>query len=394
MVLRPLKAVLVTGSCLLVAAPLSTGVAQASTPKTPTPTVVVSGLNNPRQLSLVGNQILLIAEAGRGGTLATIESPEGGSQGIGRTGSISAVLAPRYATNQKPHRIVTGLLSAASPDGSGAVGPDGVSARSLNSIYIQQTAFPPDAIAALPAADRNTNGRLLRARPYGTPTRVADIAGYEQRHNPDRQGVESDPYAVLQVGDYQLVADAAGNDILKVKDGRISVFHTFPNITTEACMDPAIQQPPPVKPGCQFVPTSLATDRHGHIYVGALAGLVPGQGRVAELSRDGKHVLHTWTGLTSVTGVAVSRDGSVYASQLFAPEAAPVNPAIQGVLTRISRSGHRTNVDVPFPAGVAVDRQGNVFVSAFSIAPATGLADPATGMVVPGTSGQIWRLKF
>jgi hypothetical protein len=115
MVVRPLKAVLVTGSCLLVTAPLSTGLAQASTPKTPTPTVVVSGLNNPRQLSMVGNQILLIAEAGKGGTLATVNSPEGGPQGIGRTGSISAVLAPRYATNQKPHRIVTGLLSAASP---------------------------------------------------------------------------------------------------------------------------------------------------------------------------------------------------------------------------------------------------------------------------------------
>jgi hypothetical protein len=227
------------------------------------------------------------------------------------------VLAPRYAMNQQPHRIITGLLSAAGPDGSGAVGPDGVSARSLNKIYIQETAFPPEALTTLPAADTRTNGRLLRARAYGETRPVANITRYEQKHNPDRQAVDSDPYAVLQVGDYQLVADAAGNDVLKVDDGRVSVFHTFPNITTTACMDPAIQQPPPVKPGCQFVPTSLATDHHGHVYVGGLAGLVPGQGRVVELSRDGRHVLHTWTGLTSVTGVAVDKDVSLYVSQLF-----------------------------------------------------------------------------
>jgi len=394
MVSSPLKAVLITGSCTLIAAPLTTGVARASAPATPTPTVVVSGLNNPRQLSLVGNQVLLVAEAGKGGTLATFTSPEGGPQGVGRTGSIAAVLAPRYATNQKPHRIVTGLLSASGADGSFAVGTDGVSARSLNNIFVQQTAFPPEALAGLPAADVSTSGRLLRLRPYGMPQAVANITGFEQRRNPDRQAVDSNPYAVLRVGDYELVADAAGNDILKVDDGKISVFHTFANITTKACMDPAIQQPPPVRPGCQFVPTSLAADRDGHIYVGGLGSLVPGQGRVVKLSADGRTVLQTWTGLTTVTGVAVSADYSVYASQLFAPEAAPMNPAIQGVLTKISRNGHRTNVDVPFPAGVAVDNQGDVFVSAFSIAPDTGLADPATGKVVPGTSGQIWRLKF
>jgi hypothetical protein len=63
------------------------------------------------------------------------------------------------------------------------------------------------------------------------------------------------------------------------------------------------------------------------------------------------------------------------------------------VLTKIDEHGKWTNVDVPFPAGVAVDNHGDVFVSAFSIAPETGLADP-TGKAMPGTSGQVWRLKF
>lgn len=374
--------------------PLASGVAEAgTTPHRPGPVVVVSGLNNPRQLSLVNDNVLLVAEAGKGGTLATFGSPEQGMQGLGRTGSISAVVLPQYVKNQHPHRIISGLLSAAAPDGSGAVGPDGVSARSLLDISIQETAFPPDIV---PASDAKTNGALLESWFLRKPQPVADIAGFEQRYNPDRQAIDTDPYAVLQLssGD-RLVADAAGNDVLRVdRWGHRTVFHAFRNIVNATCLDPALQQPPPDKPGCQFVPTSLATDRYGHIFVGALAGLVPGQGRVVELSADGRHELRTWTGLTSVTGVAVSEDGSLYASQLFAPEQAPANPALQGVLTKISRNGHRTNVDVPFPAGVAVDKRGNVYVSAFSIAPDTGLLNPETNAPIPNTSGQVWRLCF
>jgi hypothetical protein len=61
---------------------------------------------------------------------------------------------------------------------------------------------------------------------------------------------------------------------------------------------------------------------------------------------------------------------------------------LQGVLTKVSGST-RTDVDVPFPAGVAVDRWGTVFVSTFSIAPDTGFGVPDFD-----TSGQVWRLTF
>lgn len=391
--MRPVRSVLSTIAATAIALPMLAGVAEATpASSTPRPEVVVAGLNNPRQLSITDSNVLLIAEAGKGGTLATSTDPEGGAQGIGRTGSISAVLAPQHATNTKPYRIISGLLSAASPDGSGAVGPDGVSAHRLSNISIQQTFLPPDVV---PAQDARYNGQLLRASAWTKPRPVADIAGYEQRHNPDGQAIDSDPYAVLQLRDYQLVADAAGNDVLKVdRHGHISVFHVFGNIVNQTCLAPELQQPAPAKPGCQFVPTSLATDRRGHVYVGGLGGLVPGQGRVVELSADGRHVLHTWTGFTAVTGVAVNKYGTVYVSQLFADEAAPANPAIQGVLTKISKSGHRSNLDVPFPAGVVLDGRGNVYVSAFSIAPSNGLSDPSTGTPVPNTSGQVWRLHW
>jgi hypothetical protein len=71
---------------------------------------------------------------------------------------------------------------------------------------------------------------------------------------------------------------------------------------------------------------------------------------------------------------------------LFGEQANPPNPAIQGVVTRVSASGKRTNMDVPFPTGLALDGK-NLYVSAFSIAPAAGLG-------APGTSGQVWRIPL
>jgi hypothetical protein len=349
------------------------------------PVVVVSGLNNPRQLSLVNGVELLIAEAGKGGS-TEISGGEQGPTFVGTSGSISAVFLPQRAHDTSPNRVVTGLLSGAGPDGSFATGSDGVSSRSVfGRIYIQETLFPPEP--SLEPALSVQSGKLLKARAYSSHLKpVADISAYEAAHDPDGHGVDSNPYAVLARSHDELVADAAANDVLRVdRHGNVHVFHVFPNVTSGACADQF--DPDPDHPGCNFVPTSLATDRWGHVYVGGLVSEVPGQGRVVELSSNGRHVLHVWKGFTSVTGVAVGRDGSLYVSQLEAAEANPPDPQVVGVLTRVGHHGHRTNIDVPFPAGIALDRHGNVFVSAWSVAPEGGLAGP-------GTSGQVWRLRF
>ncbi|HTZ44404.1 MAG TPA: ScyD/ScyE family protein [Jatrophihabitans sp.] len=368
-----------------------TGTAVASAATTsPTHRVVVSGLNNPRQLSLTGEDALLIAEAGKGGDLAVISNPEEGTQTIGLTGAVSAVWAPQFVNDSTPHRVVTGLISAAAPDGTNGIGSDGVSAQHYSSIDIQETATP-DGVT-LPPSVEVQDGKLLRSNFTQTPTVVADIAAFERANNPDGQAVDSDPYAVLKFRDYTLVADAAGNDVLKVdKAGHVSVWRVFDNITTQPCMDPSVQQPPPNLPGCQFVPDSLAVDKQGNVYVGGLAGLVPGQGQVAKISADGRHLLHTYTGFSDVTGVAVNDSGNLYVSQLYAT---PSTPGVPGVLSRVTPNGTRTDTDVPFPAGVATDHFGNVYVSAYSTSPDTGLTDPSSGASVPGTSGQVWRLHW
>ncbi len=344
------------------------------------PTVVASGLNNPRQLSLAtGDGVLLIAEAGKGGPGPCFTGEEGDTC-LGATGRISAVFVPQFKHNARVLPVFTGLLSLASPDGSFAVGSDGVSGRTLSDIYVQETAAPPDVpLADLPV---DQSGQLLHGGWLRGLTPVADIAGYEAANDPDHQGADSDPYAVLRVGDRVLVADAAGNDVLSVaRDGTISTFAVFDNITTGLCA--GIPNDAGTS-GCDAVPTSLAVGPDGAIYVGGLGALTPGAGRVWKLDPKTGAIEQTWDNLTSVTGVAVGRDGTLYVSELMG-----ASPDAPGDVVRISTDGARTTQTVPFAAGLAVDRWNNVYVSAYSTSPDTGLGIPGVD-----SSGQVWRLRF
>jgi hypothetical protein len=356
------------------------------------PVVLTSGLNNPRQLSLVDNAALLIAEAGKGGSACSGSGDD--ATCVGATGSVSGVLLPQAGTGRSHVELVNNLISGAGPDGSFAVGSDGVSQRDFRSkIYVQETFAPPDVIPAGLPGDQS--GKLLAAKPFHSVHQVADITGFETNNDPDGHGFDSDPYAVVAREHDELVADAAGNDILRVDHhGNISVFHVFPNIvnsvTTTATADWPGYDPTPDFPGANFVPTSIAI-AHGDVYVGGLASELPGQAEIVRLDGRTGNVEQTWTGFSAITGLAVGRDGSLYVSQLEAPEANPINPMVSGVLTKVTPNGTHHDIDVPFPAGVAVDKWDNVFVAAFSVAPEGGLAGAPAGV---DTSGQVWRLRF
>jgi hypothetical protein len=330
--------------------------------------VVVAGLDNPRQLAWDHSGRLLVAEAGHGsyGKAGTcVKGPEGLSC-VGRSGKISRIAHPATATNRKPVRIATGFLSSAGKDGTFAIGSDGVSARGRTT-YVQQTYFSPAQLRAA-GFSRHQNGNLLTLNKRV----VARISAFEFRHNPDGEVIEprTDPYAVLALRHHILVADAAGNDILSVRHGHISVWAQLPGNTKK--VDP--------------VPTSLARTPNGSIIVGTLYSLVPHQARVLRYSQSGK-LQRTYRGFSAVTGVAAGPRGHIFASELFAgcPQGAP-SSCVPGRVADIAPNGTRSRIKVPAPAGLAW-RHGHLYVSAFSIAPAKGVGG------FPNSSGQVWRLR-
>ena len=327
--------------------------------------VVAKGLDNPRQLSLLPSGKLLVAQAGHGSYKPRNCVGEGEEmQCVGTSGKITAI-GKHGRWNPIAH-----LLSAAGQDGSFAVGSDGASKRRNGAYYAIITYAPPDLIPeGLP---RKQAGKLIARKPGGKAHVVADIAGYEAAHDPDGEGVESNPYSVLALRKKVLVADAAGDTIYRVRHGKVRVFHKMKEYGKKV----------------DAVPTSLAKDtRTGNILVGELHSEIPGKARVWSLNRRGK-VVRMWRGFTTVTGVARSKNGTLYVSELFGGKCGfeQIPNCFPGRVVRVKPNGKRKTYKVPFPAGVVV-KHGKPYVAAFSIAPATG------AMGNPNWNGQIWRLR-
>jgi hypothetical protein len=327
-------------------------------------TVVADHLNNPRGLDLVRGA-LYVAEAGRGGDncLDPVEGPC-----FGLTGSITKI------SHGRQRRIVKGLLSIAGPDGTGAVGVDDVSvARHGGDLFMIATAVgcPDQVPPGLAPEILRQNGKLLRAR-HGAKRVVADITAFECANDPDGQGPESNPYSVFALSNRtQVVADAAGDSILKVRNGKVSLLAVIP----------------PSPNGTDQVPTSVVRGPDGAYYVGTLAEgagngganvwrIVPGQG--PEVFVDG---------LTTVVDIDFGPDPSLYASQLVTDV---TSEDFGGAVVRVRPNGQRTVLgegSLFLPGGVAVSRRGHVYVANWSILPATGIPD------VPGARGQVVRLN-
>jgi hypothetical protein len=356
-------------------------------------TTLVSRLDNPRQLSVDRAGQLYVAEAGHGAA-----SPRGcvgtGEERFcaGTTGRISRI--DRTWTDRAIRRtVVSGLPSAAGPDGSFAGGAAGVSARGgrLDIAVGDVPELTPQQFQGRAAA-------LLRARPGGRPVKVADLLAYELKANPDGQrqfndkgeplDALSNPYAALALPGRTLVADAGANAIIQVSaNGRISTFAALPNITTGPCAGAPNNDPQ--HPGCDSVPTAITLAPDGYVYVAGLGGDLPGTARVWKLHpRTGK-IVKTIGNLTAAHGIVVGRAGTVYVSELlygFDPTNPNLDPSTVGRITRIARNGSRSYVQVPLPAGLALIG-GRLYAAAWSVAPATG----AFGN--PAWSGQLVRIR-
>jgi hypothetical protein len=325
--------------------------------------VILSGLDNPRQLSLTPNgAALVVAQAGHGGRHCVGSGED--QTCIGRTGAVTKI-----KLGGRGRDVMTGLLSGSGPDGSFATGADGASKRLGGQYFTIMTYAPPEFFPK--GVPGRQAGKLLAARPGGKLRVVANISRFEERHDPDGEGFDSNPYSVLALKRKVLVADAAGDYIAQVnRKGKVSLWALMPEYGKRV----------------DAVPTVVTKGNDGFIYVGELHSEQPRKAKVWKFDRQGNRI-RSWGGFTTVTGVARGKDGTLYVSELFGGCGFDKIPTcFPGRVVRVKPNGDRSSVRVPFPAGVAV-KNGRVFVNAFSVS-------TAQGTFGPGTDGQVWRVFF
>lgn len=289
---------LIAGVLALALAPSSVGLA-AGNPGT----VVATGLNGPRGLSMGSDGNLYVAEAGTGGDLSITVGDQTLKAGL--TGRIT-----RIAPDGTKTVVVDGLPSAITEEGE-ASGPQGV-------IYADGSLWITGLYMASPTATEPSNG-LFKADPAtGKITPVVDLNAYEVANNPDGFGIEADPYGLALGTDGLIyIADAAANVLYSVNpaDASVKVVAVFdgiplPNIpeTTNPDRKGAHEADP--------VPTGVSIAEDGHIFVGLLTGFpfLDGTAKVMHVTQAGK-VTDAVTGLTMVTDVELGSDDSIYASE-------------------------------------------------------------------------------
>ena len=250
------------------AATLVPGIAAADSG--PGVTVVASGLNNPRGIAIAPNGAIYVAEAGSGGAGPCMTSPEGETVCLGATGAIARIRPGSV------ERVVTGLPSLAAADGSAAGGPHKLSFQGHGNLYLTiGLGGTPDDRAALGNGARRL-GTIVRANVHnGTVRRVADLAAYEAKHNPDQgdpgSEVDSNPYGILATPFGVYSTDAGGNDLLftdhRGRTRTVAVLHA-----TLVDAPPFLGLPAGTKIPLQAVPTGIARGRDGALYVSQLTG--------------------------------------------------------------------------------------------------------------------------
>jgi hypothetical protein len=198
-------------------------------------------------------------------------------------------------------------------------------------------------------------------------TVVADLGRFEMRHDPIGDVPDTDPTGFTSFRGGVAIADAGGNDVLRVgRGGRITPLAVFPDRLV------AFPRPSDSFP-MQAVPTSVATGPDGALYVSQLTGF-PFPVGAANIYRvvPGKKPTVYASGLTNVTDLAWSH-GRLYAVQIADAGLAAGGGALPtGSLVRIVQGAPRTVVDhLPAPYGVAI-RGRSAYVTTCAVCAGAG----------------------
>jgi hypothetical protein len=317
-------------------------------------TVVANGLQSPRGLSFGPAGQLYVVQAGSGGN----------------TGKITEIRNP-WTGSPTTRDVVTGLISLVAREGE-AVSADGISVRSNGDIYAIM------ALSNKALGFPSLLGHLLKVSPDGQFHDIANVGDFDfswSNTNFDLANdfPDADPYAVLALPDRIYVADAASNTLdLVLPNGSIEILAFFPpNVLADS------------------TPTCIAKGPDGALYVGTLAlvdSLAFGHAatvyrvdpKATDPSNMGKvlNIATPWaTGLWPINGCAFGPDGSFYASEFITTPQFSNGDVVKIPFSSPGTHTSLTGGTLLFPAGVAVNGDGRVFVS-------IGSAEVPQGQVV------------
>ena len=330
-----------------------------STPGGPGVKVVASGLDNPRGLALGPFGTVFVAEAGTGGPGPNVpgaicaEGPFDPITCLGPTGAITLI------TPFGPHfRIVQGLPSFAvqeqDVEGTFALGPSDVSLGLLG-LFFSVGGPGGDltrSVVFTPAFAQSAG--TIQAATFGGSKTVADLAAFELANDPDKQLHEANVQGVLAARSGLYAVDSAGNTFFRVGlGGNLELLHVFPNGTSDG-------------EEFQAVPSALAEGPDGAIYISTLTG-VPfpeGEAKVWRWTPD-TGVQPFAEGFTSAVDLAFGPDGSLYVLEIFPHDVVRVTPG--GSRDVVVPPESLTN-----PTGIAIGRDGSIYVSNCGTCAGTG----------------------
>lgn len=332
-------------------------------------TTVATGLHNPRGLNFAPDGSLYVAEAAGDG----VSSGNCGTMGDGstkcssNTGSVTRI----DLDSGESTRVLTDLpsLIAANGVGNGGSGPQDVVFQGLGNGYVTiGLGGAPESREDYFGDAGAYYGRLVRFNPSGKVWFKEDIAGYELENNPDGFVPDSNPYGMAAVPGGVIIADAGGNDLVKVAaNGRISTLAVFPRVARPVSPPPSVQA----------VPTSVAVGPDGDLYVGQLTGgpFTVGIASVYRVPARGGVPAVVYNGFTNIIDVAFGPDGSLYVLEIA--QAAIPNFGGGGRIVRIASDGSQSVVlsgpqFLFAPGGIAVDGNGDLYVTVASISSTGG----------------------
>jgi len=251
-----------------------------------------------------------------------------------------------------------------------------------------------------PQGPQNDTGQGLHLIKRGEAYKVANLFAFEAAYNPHTaappNAPDSNPYDVQALGPHAaLVVDAGGNDLLRIdRGGNIKVLAVFPDEVVPTANIKALAGCPSPAPFCglppaipaQPVPTSIAIDRHGYIYVGELKGFpaptgesniwrVSPRAEAAQCGASPDCVKVFDGGFTSVIDLAFGPDGLLYVTELDEGSWAaveifgtPTGGTINACSVKLGFC-YEVAEGIPEPTAIAFDNAGALWATRHALEP-------------------------